>query len=166
MNSIIPIKGAVTYTLTLDPTVWIFDDRRLDLTTYFSTEKAPDDSEEKYLADMGAHWSREIMEGAVFPPTLKTERKFDRKGMMTGTFGMELGPFLKNAEIKPEATEAVFECENGDKHVFPLEEAKNLVFKFSQDGKPITEGGPVHLLFADGSNVDNPIKGVLAIRIQ
>lgn len=166
MNSIIPIKGAVTYTLTLDPTVWIFDDRRLDLTTYFSTEKAPDDSEEKYLADMGAHWSREIMEGAVFPPTLKTERKFDRKGMMTGTFGMELGPFLKNAEIKPEATEAVFECENGDEHVFPLKEAKNLVFKFSQDGKPITEGGPVHLLFADGSNVDNPIKGVLAIRIQ
>ena len=166
MNSIIPIKGAVTYSLTLDPTVWIFDDRRLDLTTYFVTEKAPDNSEEKYLADVGAHWSREIMEGAVFPPTLKTERKFDRKGMLTGTFGMELAPFLKNAEIKPEATEVVFECENGDEYTFPIEEAKTIIFKFSQDGKPITEGGPVHLLFGDGSNVDDPIQGVLAIRVQ
>ena len=121
MNSIIPIKGAVTYTLTLDPTVWIFDDRRLDLTTYFETEKAPNNSEEKYLADVGAHWSREIMEGAVFPPTLKTERKFDRKGMLTGTFGIEIKPFLNNAEIKPEATEVVFECANGEEHSFSID---------------------------------------------
>ncbi|MFF5993178.1 peptidyl-prolyl cis-trans isomerase [Lysinibacillus sp. KU-BSD001] len=166
MNSIIPIKGAVTYSLTLDPTVWIFDDRRLDLTTYFVTEKAPDNTEEKYLADVGAHWSREIMEGAVFPPTLKTERKFDRKGMLTGTFGMAISPFLKNAEIKPEATQIVFECANGEEHVFSIEEAKTIIFKFSQDGKPITDGGPVHLLFDDGSNVDNPIKEVIAIRVQ
>ena len=48
---------------------------------------------------MGAHWSREIMEGAVFPPTLKTERKFDRKGMITGTFGIAIKPFLENAQI-------------------------------------------------------------------
>lgn len=166
MNSIIPIKGAVTYSLTLDPTVWIFDDRRLDLNTYFVTERAPDNSEEKYLADVGAHWSREIMEGAVFPPTLKTERKFDRKGMMTGTFGMELSPFFKNAEIKPEATQVVFECENGEEHAFSIEEAKTMIFKFSQDGKPLLDGGPIHLLFGDGSNVDNPIKNVIAIRVQ
>jgi len=166
MNSIIPIKGAVTYTLTLDPTVWIFDDRRLDLTTYFATEKAPDNSEEKYLADVGAHWSREIMEGAVFPPTLKTERKFDRKGMLTGTFGIEIKPFLNNAEIKPEATEVVFECANEEEHSFSIEEAKTLIFKFSQDGKPLSDGGPVHLLLSDGSNVDNPIKEVIAIRVQ
>ena len=39
MEIIIPIKGAVTYQLTLDPTVWIFDDRKLDLKTYFPGEK-------------------------------------------------------------------------------------------------------------------------------
>ncbi|WP_332647882.1 peptidyl-prolyl cis-trans isomerase [Lysinibacillus sp. 54212] len=166
MNSIIPIKGAVVYSLTLDPTVWIFDDRRLDLTTYFVTERAADNSEEKYLADVGAHWSREIMEGAVFPPTLKTERKFDRKGMLTGTFGMALSPFLKNAEIKPEATQVVFQCADGDEYAFSIEEAGTMIFKFSHEGKPLSEDGPVHVLFNDGSNVDNPIKNVVAIRVQ
>ncbi|MEK4629687.1 MAG: peptidyl-prolyl cis-trans isomerase [Solibacillus sp.] len=165
VETIIPIKGAVTYQLTLDPTVWIFDDRKLDLTTYFDTEKVEEDNE-KYLRDMGAHWSREIMEGAVFPPTLKTERKFDRKGMLTGTFGMEIKPFLNNAEILPTATEVVFECAANEEISFPLEQVENFILKFSQDGKPLTEDGPVHILFGDGSNRDNPIKNIRAIRIQ
>ncbi|MEO4053659.1 peptidyl-prolyl cis-trans isomerase [Solibacillus sp. CAU 1738] len=165
MESIIPIKGAVSYTITLDPTVWIFDDRKLDLNTYF-TSKLADEDDEKYLRDMGAHWSREIMEGATFPPTLKTERKFDRKGMMTGTFGIEIKSFLNNAQIKKEATEVVFECQNDEEYAFPIEEAKTLILKYSQDGKPLTEGGPVHILFADGSNIENPIKNVVAIRVQ
>lgn len=166
MSSIIPIKGAVTYQLTLDPTVWIFDDRRIDLTTYFNKDKTTENAEEKYLREVGAHWSREIMEGAVFPPTLKTERKFDRKGMMTGTFGMNIEPFLKNAEILPEAKEVVFECANGEEHTFPIEVAKTLIFKFSDNGKPLANNDLVHLLFDDGSNVDNPIVGVVAIRVQ
>lgn len=166
MSSIIPIKGAVTYHLNLDPTVWIFDDRRIDLNTYFTANKVVENAEEKYLAEVGAHWSREIMEGAVFPPTLKTERKFDRKGMLTGTFGMNIQPFLNNAQILPEATAVVYECEDGVEHTFSIEDAKTHIFKFSQDGKPLTEGGPVHLLFDDGSNVENPITNINAIRVQ
>jgi hypothetical protein len=166
MTSIIPIKGAVKFQITIDPTVWIFDDRRIDLTTYFAEEKQMVNADEKYLKDVGAHWSREIMEGAVFPPTLKTERKFDRKGMMTGTFGMEISPFLKNAEILPEATTVVFESATGEEYSFSIDEAKTFIFKFSQDGKPVTEEGPVHLLFADGSNVNNPITQIVAIRVQ
>lgn len=165
VETIIPIKGAVKFQLTLDPTVWIFDDRKLDLNTYFVSEKAEEDNE-KYLRDMGAHWSREIMEGAVFPPTLKTERKFDRKGMMTGTFGMEIKPFLNNAVLENNAKEVVFECANNEEHAFPIEVAENFIFKFSQDGKPLTDNGPVHVLFADGSNLENPIQFVRAIRIQ
>ncbi len=45
METIIPIKGAVKYKITLDPTVWIFDDRRLDLTTYFTEQKEDDDED-------------------------------------------------------------------------------------------------------------------------
>ena len=165
METIIPITGAVTYKLTLDPTVWIFDDRKLDLTTYFTAEKKQEDNE-KYLREVGAHWSREIMEGAVFPPTLKTERKFDRKGMQTGTFGIEIAPFLKNAEILPEATTVVFECTDGEQHSFTIEEAKTFIFKFCHEGKPLLADGPVHVLFADGSNVEAPIKNVKAIYVQ
>ncbi|MEK4424293.1 peptidyl-prolyl cis-trans isomerase [Solibacillus sp. FSL K6-1523] len=165
VETIIPIKGAVTYQLTLDPTVWIFDDRKLDLTTYFITEKVEEDNE-KYLRDMGAHWSREIMEGAVFPPTLKTERKFDRKGMLTGTFGMNLNPFLINAQVNEGATEVVLECSTNEEYSFSIEEASTLILKFSQDGQPLLGDGPVHILFADGSNIDHPIKNVTAIRVQ
>ena len=165
METIISITGAVQYKLTLDPTVWIFDDRKLDLTTYFDQEKETVD-DEKYLREVGAHWSREIMEGAVFPPTLKTERKFDRKGMLTGTFGIEIKPFLENASILDTASEVVFETTNGTSYTFSIEDAKTLIFKFSQDGKPLSEDGPVHIIFGDGSNRDNPIKNVAAIRVQ
>ena len=79
---------------------------------------------------------------------------------------MEIKPFLNNAEIKPEATEVVFECANGEEHSFSIEEAKTLIFKFSQEGKPLSDGGPVHLLLSDGSNVESPIKEVIAIRVQ
>ena len=135
MEFILPLNGKTKFSLTLDPTVWIFDDRKVDLTTYFAEARNAEDEDEKYLDAVGKHWSREIMEGAVYPPTLKTERKFDRKGMQTGTFGMVLAPFIKNAE--------------------PADE-----------GKPLKDGGPVHVLLADGSNVDNPITHVTAIRIQ
>jgi len=118
------------------------------------------------MREVGAHWSREIMEGATFPPTLKSERKFDRKGMETGTFGIELSHFLKNADIKPEATTIVIECEESKEYPFTIEEANTLILKYSQDGKPLMEDGPVHVLYRDGSNVDNPIKNVLAIRAE
>ncbi|MGN4126358.1 peptidyl-prolyl cis-trans isomerase [Lysinibacillus sphaericus] len=166
METIIPIKGAVSYQLTLDPTVWIFDDRKLDLNTYFHTKEDEEDADTKYMREVGAHWSREIMEGATFPPTLKSERKFDRKGMETGTFGIELSHFLKNAEVQPEATKIIIECQDGKEHPFTLEQANTLIFKYSQDGKPLSEDGPVHVLFGDGSNVDNPIKKVVAIRAE
>lgn len=165
METIIPIKGAVTYQLTLDPTVWIFDDRKLDLNTYFDVKEQEEDADTKYMREVGAHWSREIMEGATFPPTLKSERKFDRKGMETGTFGIELRHFLKNAEIKPEATNIIFECKDGKEYPFSIEEANTLILKYSQDGKPLLEEGPVHVLFGNGENKDNPIKHVLAIRV-
>jgi hypothetical protein len=166
MENIIPIKGAVKYNITLDPTVWIFDDRRLDLKTHFLEGTEVEDEDLKYLLNTGKHWSREIMEGATFPPTLKTERKFDRQGMKTGTFGMEINHFLKHAQIEENADKVVFELKDGQEHAFTIAEAKTLIFKYSQDGKPVTDGGPVHLLFGDGSIVDNPIKNIAAIRVE
>ena len=118
----------VKYQITFDPSVWIFDDRKLDLKTYFTSETRRRIEDLKYLFKMGQHWSREIMEGATFPPTLKTERKFDRKGMKTGTFGMEIKYFLNNAEIEEDATKVVFECKDGEEHAFPIEEAYNIHF--------------------------------------
>ena len=98
METIIPIKGNVRYAITLDPTVWIFDDRRVDLKTYFTENHVEKDELEEYKRAMGKHWSREIMEGATFPPTLETEKKFEKRKVVTGTYGIQLSHFLKIAE--------------------------------------------------------------------
>lgn len=37
MNQIVPIKGSTTYTIILDPSVWIFDQRKIDLEQYTAT---------------------------------------------------------------------------------------------------------------------------------
>ena len=47
-----------------------------------------------------------------------------------------------------------------------IEDAKTLIFKFSQEGKPLAADGPVHILFGDGSNRENPIKNIKSIRVQ
>lgn len=165
MERIIPVKGEVNFKITLDPSVWIFDDRRIDLTTFFTTEHIETDELAEYTKNMSAHWSREIMEGSTNPPTIQTEKKYEKTKMLTGTFGIYLHHFLKNAEVKENATKVVIETENGE-HSFSLEEAQTLIFKFSQDGKPLHDDGPAYILKADGSNLENPIKQVNAVRVE
>ncbi|MCG7342740.1 peptidyl-prolyl cis-trans isomerase [Sporosarcina sp. ACRSL] len=166
MESIITISGNVKHIITLDPTVWIFDDRRIDLDTFFSGLYVEKDKDEEYKRSMGKHWSREIMEGAIFPPTLKTEKKFDRKKMMTGTFGISVDHFIKNAEPAEDAKTITFLTADGSKETFSLSEVGNFLFKFSQDGKPLTEDGPAYLLFKDGSNIEQPLRNITRIVID
>ena len=166
METIITIKGNVKHTITLDPTVWIFDDRKVDLNTFFTEEHVERDEDEEYKRSMGKHWSREIMEGATFPPTLKTEKKFDRQKMVTGTFGISLDHFVKNAIPAEDAKTISFLTMDGAKESFPVSEVGNFLFKFSQDGKPLTEDGPAHLLFKDGSNLEQPLRKITDIVID
>ena len=111
MEKIILFSGKVKYPITLDPGVWIFDDRRVDLTTYFNKEEEKKDELEEYTKEISKHWDREIMEGAIFPPTLKTEKKFEKEKVLTGTFGIPFKPFLKNAEPESHASTVIIVCE-------------------------------------------------------
>jgi hypothetical protein len=159
MENIIVLSGKVKYTITLDPSVWIFDDRRVDLTTYFSTTSNPSNDLEEYTKSVSKHWDREIMEGAVYPPTLKTEKKYEKEKVLTGSFGIPFEPFLKNAEPDESAAALVIKTATSQ-HEISLDKAKNLVLGFSKAGKPLSEDGPVHVYFGDGSNQHNPIKNV------
>lgn len=165
MENIIAFKGNVKYQITLDPGVWIFDDRRVDLTTYFMQENIRKNELEEYTKAVSKHWDREIMEGAVFPPTLKTEKKFEKEKVLTGTFGIPLKPFLMNAEPDMSAETVVIETEDGETRL-TLSEAEELILGFSKDGKPLKEDGPVHGYFGDGSNQNSPIKRVKAFRVE
>ncbi|MGE8206761.1 peptidyl-prolyl cis-trans isomerase [Heyndrickxia sp. NPDC080065] len=162
---IIPISGEVKYPITLDVGTWIFDDRKLDLTTYFDQDHPDIDEDEEYTKQVGKFFDREIKEGAINPPTLKSERKFLKQQLLTGTFGIKFEPFLKNAEPKDNAKTLVIETSKGDVKI-PLETGFNLILAFSKEGKALKEDGPIHILFADGSNRDEPIKHVKGFSVE
>lgn len=159
MENIIVLSGKVKYTITLDPTVWIFDDRKVDLTTYFSTSFENKNELEEYTKSVSKHWDREIMEGAVYPPTLKTEKKYEKEKVLTGSFGIPILPFLKNAELVVDAVALTIKT-TASEHEISLDKAKDLILGFSDGGKPLSEDGPVHVYFGDGSNLLDPIKNV------
>ncbi|MEK4024088.1 peptidyl-prolyl cis-trans isomerase [Mammaliicoccus sciuri] len=166
MESIVPIRGNVKHAITLDPTVWIFDDRRIDLDIFFTEDFVERDEMEEYKEKMGKHWSREIMEGATYPPTLKSEKRYEKDKMLTGSFAMVLEPFIHNAVPNASASTFSLITKDNEKYTYPLSDATNILFKFSHEGKPLREDGPVHVLFKDGSNQHSPIRHVQAIEVD
>lgn len=159
MENIIIISGETKFSITLDPGVWIFDDRKIELTTFFSKQQEVTDELEAYTRSVSKHWDREIIEGAVFPPTLRTEKKYEKEKVLTGTFGIPFKPFLANAEPKQNAKKVIVKTVN-EEHEISLDIAKELILAFSDAGKPLTSDGPIHVYFGDGSNKGNPIKNV------
>ncbi|TXC92093.1 peptidyl-prolyl cis-trans isomerase [Metabacillus litoralis] len=166
MEKIIMITGKVNYQITLDPGVWIFDDRKVDLTSYFEQERETKDELEEYTKAVSKHWEREIREGAIHPPTLKTERTYEKQRILNGTFGIPLKPFLENAGIKADAKEVQFITSDNEFFSLSVEDALDVVVGFSNKGKPLTEDGPIHVYYGDGSNVKNPIKNIQKIVIN
>ncbi|MFC0274685.1 peptidyl-prolyl cis-trans isomerase [Metabacillus herbersteinensis] len=165
MDSILMIKGSVNYKITLDAGVFIFDDRKEDLTTFFKQSVKKPDELEEYTKAASQHWDREIREGAILPPTLKTEKKYEKQRLLTGTFGIPLNPFLMNAQIQPHAEEVQFVTATGIV-TMTIEEANDAILGFSKDGKPLKEDGPIHVYYGDGSNENDPIKNVREIFIK
>ncbi|MGF2615504.1 peptidyl-prolyl cis-trans isomerase [Rossellomorea vietnamensis] len=166
-TSIVPLTGKVKYQITLDPGVWIFDDRKVDLNTYFQDEEKAKNELEEYTRNMSKNWTREIQEGATSPPTLKTEKKYEKEKILTGTFGIPLAPFLTNAQ--PEEGAAILLILTGDTNeevALPLSKSNEIILGFSKDGKPLKEDGPVHIFYKDGSNLQNPIKNVRGIKVK
>lgn len=159
MSEILFINGKVRFPITIDPSVWIFDDRKVDLTTYFNETRDETSELEAYLKHTSEHWDREIRDGATFPPIQKSVKKFKKEQLITGTFGIPFHPFFKNAEIIDGATHVEIETLH-DTITLPLEKVQNAILGFSKDGKPLREDGPVHLYFDDGSNKNNPIRNI------
>ncbi|MDM5297785.1 peptidyl-prolyl cis-trans isomerase [Bacillus pumilus] len=158
--SIIQIKGNVRYKITVDPSVWIFDDRKFLMDSFFEKQTLTEAEQHDHELDQ----ERVIREGHTLPPTLKTEKTFEKERLVTGSFGMKLGDMFKNAEPLEQANTCEFVTED-ETIATPLSSAMNSIAHFSQNGKPLTEKGPIHVYFEDQSNVSQPIKGVKEIII-
>ncbi|MFD1450641.1 MULTISPECIES: hypothetical protein [Oceanobacillus] len=147
---IVMIKGNVGYPITLDPTVWIFDDRKIELEKAFIEREENKDSESIFQK----------------PPVNRSISKMEGEEYLKNSYVIPLHDFLNNAEPKPNAKEAEFIKNNGKNEKISLEDAKNGYLLFSQKGKPLREDGPVHFYYKDGSNQDNPIKHIKEIHIH
>lgn len=160
---IVPITGNVAYTITLDPTVWIFDDRKIILEEAFSGgQKNSEEPDE--LERASERFNREIS-GQNKPPVNRSISKMEGKEILKHSYLMPLRDFLENAEIKADAKDVSLITADGEKHL-SLELLLDSYFLFSRDGKPLKEDGPVHLYYGDGSNQEDPIKKVEKIRIN
>ncbi|MBO8163196.1 MAG: hypothetical protein H0Z34_05645 [Brevibacillus sp.] len=164
MSDVIVIRGAVTYTITLDPGVWIFDERKIDLRTYQVGENSDTTEPEKYLAGTGAQWDRDLREGTQLPAerrSLVEERK-----VLEGDYGIKLAPFLDNAEPLPEARFVRIHRKNGEPVTIPLAEAREAILQFAKAGKPIRENGPVLFFLPETlKSKGQPIDGITAFEL-
>ncbi|MBM7572241.1 hypothetical protein [Aquibacillus albus] len=154
---IVQLTGNVSYSITLDPTVWIFDDRKILFDDAF------DDQKVNSQYNSVEQFDRETF---IKPPVNKSIAKFEREKILTNTYVMPIKDFLKTAEISTEAQHARLQTSNEEGHTITLDQLQNCFLMFAKEGKPLKEDGPVHLYFGDGSNKNAPIKGIKKIIIE
>ncbi|WP_414044428.1 hypothetical protein ACMGE9_01505 [Macrococcus sp. EM39E] len=135
----IQIKGKVKFNITLDPSTFIFDDRKVELEQLMQGKSS---GEEEITFQDNYEWNREILEGASKPPTLVSEKKFKKQELLEGTFLMNMHSFIINAEPDNDASHVELSNEN-EKVQITLQELKGLYFQFSKEGKRLYEDGMV-----------------------
>lgn len=161
-NVIVQLIGNLTYPITLDPTVWIFDDRKILFENAFNHEDVENDNEQDALQQAADRFARETF---IKPPVNKSISKFEREKLLVNTYVMPIRDFLETAKINPTAKIAKLQTDVSETSV-TIEQLQNSLFLFAKDGKPLREDGPVHLYFGDGSNKDEPITNIKKIVIE
>lgn len=160
---IIQVQGNVAFKITLDPSTWIFDDRKIDI----SGENL---SAEDITFDDAREWNRSIIEGASKPPTLKTEKQYKSKkeALTTGTFAIALSPFLEYTEPNAGEDAVIVFTDNltGDSVEIPYATRANLFAYFCKEGKRLHEDGMFDLLFIDADRVETALVHVDGIEIR
>ncbi|RDW18433.1 hypothetical protein CWR48_12750 [Oceanobacillus arenosus] len=159
---IIPIIGNVIFPITLDPTVWIFDDRKIKIEEAFSNStKLPDTNDE--LEKASQRWER-----AINPPVNQGISRVEGEEILKHSYVMPIEDFIRNAEIKLDAINATLVIGENvqDNITISLEDLENCYLQFAMNGKPLKDDGPVYFYYHDGSNKDNPIKNVKKIIVN
>ncbi|SET86414.1 hypothetical protein SAMN05421676_109135 [Salinibacillus kushneri] len=162
---IVQLAGNVKFPLTLDASVWIFDDRKVEFDKAFQDHTAQETDEEEELEKASNRWNREVYQQKLNPPVNKSISKFERKKILDSTYVMNIKPFLETAEVNESATSALLETNHGEEEI-SLDTLENGYFLFAVDGKPVKEDGPLHFYFGDESNKNTPIKGITGIKIK
>ncbi|MGN1401848.1 MAG: peptidyl-prolyl cis-trans isomerase [Bacillus sp. (in: firmicutes)] len=165
MERIVQITGNVSYPITLDPSVWIFDERKKKLTEFFAAPAEVADALEAYTKAISAQWDKEVTEGNNAPSPNKNKATFSKKKeWLSETYGISLGHFLANSAPSDHAETLLVHTDEGT-YEFPLSAASSFVLCFSEKGKALTgDDGPIHLYHR--GTMDERIKGVRLFEIR
>jgi hypothetical protein len=147
MPEIILINGKVKHNITLDPTVWIFDERKITLADYLSKAFL---SEDETVEDLYQE---------------KKKKRYKKAQWLTDSFVIPARPFIENAGPASEATIVIFGKKDGTETEVPLTDVLEGAFAFSEDGKALTESGPIHFYMNSGPNQEQPIKTINKITL-
>jgi len=163
---IIQLTGQIQYPITLDASVWIFDDRKILLEDFLAFEKRDNEqSKDEFLKEASKRLSDAYTKDPRTKQVNPNMNKKDRNEALTNSYVMAIEPFIAHAEPKDTAHTARLITKDNVIEI-SLEQLKKSVLHFSNKGKPLTDNGPVHLYFSDGSNKDQPIKGITKIIIE
>ncbi|MEH7613965.1 peptidyl-prolyl cis-trans isomerase [Gottfriedia acidiceleris] len=160
MSDVFQLTGNVEFPLTIDPSVWIFDERKVKLDSLLAGDFKKVDELEQYTKSVSKHWDREIVEGAKVDnsPLYATQKK----EWLKESYAMPFSYFIDNSNPKNRELEVTIETE-GELIKLPFETVYESYLAFSYNGKRILEDGPVHLYFADGTNKETPITSIKKI---
>lgn len=163
---IVPILGNVNYPITLDPTVWIFDDRKVLLEEAFNAKEEEEIiNNDEALRKTAENFDRELDQDFIRPPVNKSINRFEREKILVNSYVMPIKEFLSHAEVKKTAIDVTLVTDHKEIKI-SLGNLENSLLLFSIKGQPLLEDGPVHLYYQDGSNKENPIKNVKKIIIN
>lgn len=161
---IVQLTGNVDYSITLDPSVWIFDDRKVLFEEAFRKSNNIV-KEEDQSAKAASRWNKEVLEQKINPPVNKSITRFESEKILKNSYVMPIKHFLAHAEVRRAAQTVQLNTTNGEVEI-SLQKFKDSYLLFSIKGKPVQDKGPIHLYFKDGSNKDKPIKGIKEIIIN
>lgn len=162
MSDVILLSGNIQFKITLDPSVWIFDDRKIEFDKAFdeTNEQPEEENENNYTKKMSEQWEKERAYGVNYPPVNESVKRLEKEKILTGTYVMPFAPFVEHAEPDEDAKNVEIVLKDGTSTTYPLSKVKDALLLFAKDGKPLKDDGPVHLYFRDGSNRNDPIKNI------
>ncbi|PWA13372.1 hypothetical protein DCC39_00320 [Pueribacillus theae] len=166
MSNIIQLTGKLDYNITLDPSVWIFDDRKIELEECFHLLENKVDDIEDYTKAISEQWDKERVHGVSSPPVEKSVNQKKKDEVLKGSYVMPFRPFIENASPSKDITNVQIVQKNGEKIIAEFSKVRDAFLCFALNGKPLVEDGPVHLYFRDGSNRDHPIKNIVSFHFE
>lgn len=156
MTQIVQVTGKVKFPIVLDPSSWIFDNRKIEWNDYIEQRVTIDDVIEN---------KKDERAGSAVPRLVEVKVKYDKERWLTDSFVIPVAPFLNNSEPEPDSQTVCFERSQGDTVRIPLDVFKEGVLVFSKNGKILQEDGPLQFCNLKDFK-DNPIVGINKIVLE